>query len=398
MKNRIRRLSKSLVCIILIFLLALPVMAITDVDLSQLQLFVNNDKARIYRYVYEATLYEMDIYEDTSLSKDISFGDILSTYYLQDSLENLHNITLSYIPIFCGGQLEAVAVVVEKDGQVISVEMSYDLVDEISEYKDKEICMVFSDTDTYIYSENQLTLLESYEHIFTSAELDEPNDAIVSEPAQTLTEIPFSQISTNCLTDIYSLEQLSEMFYPMLESSFSEDGMYLRSTSYPPNKELDVPIVPQNGVGICWAAVVASIGNYLTNDDLSAEDVSYEIYGELTGGNTYIALSALQSIYSLDGVDVYVAPGLSIIQREIYEHGQPMYIRVYGSSSRTVLNHALFIGGYKEFSSGTFMGKLYVGDPNFPDDYRTIYFTEDGEYTYTLNGITEFVDQYVMVY
>ena len=149
MKNRIRRLSKSLVCIILIFLLALPVMAITDVDLSQLQLFVNNDKARIYRYVYEATLYEMDIYEDTSLSKDISFGDILSTYYLQDSLENLHNITLSYIPIFCGGQLEAVAVVVEKDGQVISVEMSYDLVDEISEYKDKEICMVFSDTDTY---------------------------------------------------------------------------------------------------------------------------------------------------------------------------------------------------------------------------------------------------------
>lgn len=98
---------------------------------------------------------------------------------------------------------------------------------------------------------------------------------------------------------------------------------------------------------------------------------------------------ALQEQYNLDGVDVYTAPDFELIKDETYRVGNPIYIRVRGGLSGLSysLDHALFIDGYTDYTSGSYMGCLFLGDPNYAT-YRTVYFASDGNYSYTLNEVT----------
>lgn len=156
-------------------------------------------------------------------------------------------------------------------------------------------------------------------------------------------------------------------------------------------------IIQQNGLPICWAAAVASIGLEITGVSKTAEYVSNYMYGENKGGNTYVALLALMEIYGLDGVGLYTAPSFGQIKSEIYEAGHPIYLRVYGGDGASTLNHALFVDGYFDYTSGSYDGCLRVGDPNFTN-YKTIYFATDQVYPYTLNGITGYVDEYIYLF
>ena len=43
------------------------------------------------------------------------------------------------------------------------------------------------------------------------------------------------------------------------------------------------------------------------------------------------------------------------------------------------------------------VGCIFLGDPN-KTSYSVVYFSEDGEYPYTLNDITGYVDAYIKLY
>ena len=87
------------------------------------------------------------------------------------------------------------------------------------------------------------------------------------------------------------------------------------------------------------------------------------------------------------------------IKDETYRLGHPIYVRVRGGQSglTVALDHALFIDGYTDYASGSYIGCIFLGDPN-KTSYSVVYFSEDGEYPYTLNDITGYVDAYIKLY
>ena len=117
------------------------------------------------------------------------------------------------------------------------------------------------------------------------------------------------------------------------------------------------------------------------------------------GGTPLDALLTLQGLYDLDGIDMYYAPDFETIKDETYRLGHPIYVRVRGGQSglTVALDHALFIDGYTDYASGSYIGCIFLGDPN-KTSYSVVYFSEDGEYPYTLNDITGYVDAYIKLY
>lgn len=120
--------------------------------------------------------------------------------------------------------------------------------------------------------------------------------------------------------------------------------------------------------------------------------------GEYDGGNTYLAALALQQIYGLSTSDNYYAPYFSQIQTEIYDYNRPIYVRVCGTagSHSDEINHALFIDGYQVVSSGNLQGMLSVADPNY-SYFRSIYFTNDQVYPYSLGTRSGYIDEFILV-
>ena len=59
-------------------------------------------------------------------------------------------------------------------------------------------------------------------------------------------------------------------------------------------------------------------------------------------------------------------------------------------------NHALFIDGYQVVSSGNLQGMLSVADPNY-SYFRSIYFTNDQVYPYSLGTRSGYIDEFILV-
>ena len=99
----------------------------------------------------------------------------------------------------------------------------------------------------------------------------------------------------------------------------------------------------------------------------------------------------------MNGVDVYYAPSFNTIKSEIYDDSDPIYVRLYGTSSSGTLNHALTFIGYCDFASGTYYGQIRYNDTN-EAYYEHLYFTTSGTYQITYNGISSYIHQYIEIY
>lgn len=122
-----------------------------------------------------------------------------------------------------------------------------------------------------------------------------------------------------------------------------------------------------NGVGICWAAVAASIIMYLTPEkNLSAKTVYNMVWMDVYGAKEETRPSGMPSDalagLSHYGVTYYKAIDATMHYSVAVKHidaGYPIYASLAGNSSET---HAVTVCGYKNMTGG---GKLYqLVDPN----------------------------------
>lgn len=67
---------------------------------------------------------------------------------------------LNMVPIFLNQEIVAFAFVTEKSGNVIAVEITSDLVPELSPYISRGICLIFGATDTYVYDGSEIELFK----------------------------------------------------------------------------------------------------------------------------------------------------------------------------------------------------------------------------------------------
>ena len=173
----------------------------------------------------------------------------------------------------------------------------------------------------------------------------------------------------------------------------------------PISYNLNTPVVPQYSFNICWAASAASIGNYLTTGaDKTAVQVATWLNGSNfnQGATVYEALLALEGIYSLNCSDLYYAFDFDFIKSEIYNNGHPIYTAFVEGTGSGDMRHAVFIDGYTDYSSGSYIGCLFIGDPAIHNEtvtqYRTLYFAQDAVYPLTVNGQTAYANAHILVH
>lgn len=369
---------------------------------------VEDTSIQTYQYLSEALALEFTS-ENSPLGihdfSEISIGGVLEYYIIDQDVVKLDNTY--YIPVFCEGELLSIAHVVYDEMELVGVELTDDLVDELSAYIGTNIALIAYEDTTYIFDGSTTDVLKSYQNEF-SADLtvtDVSNSNLNGKVTCTGNKISYIEnelntisIDQKMLTAEISLDALIS-YYGMENYTSTENEASVTSSTYSPStSSLNMKIFAQ-GTNTCWAAAVASIGYELTGTSRTASYVSNYIYGSTDhSGTTYYALFALQEIYGLDGTNLEYAPAFSIIRYEIYTDKQPIYVRVYNgklATSDDYLNHALFIDGYYAYSSGSYTGCLYVGDSNFTTSHQSIYFTTDQKYPYTLNGETGYVDQHI---
>lgn len=344
----------------------------------------------IYSHIAEAILLDTQQSNAPLAAYDpetLSFGDFIPAYQLEDN--TIIRSNAKYVPIFLNQEIVAFAFVTEKSGNVIAVEITSDLVPELSPYISRGICLIFGATDTYVYDGSEIDLLKSY---------------------RTLYDVDQTPAVTNSIDEIGLLEALGNENDFSVHSLVGEYNVldYDTSTSatraYPVSYNVNAKVVPQYNYGICWAAAVAGIGYELTGTLKSARAVAEWMYGSDfdQGASPAAALIALEGIYGLDGVDVYTAPDFELIKQETYNNGHPIYTRFWEGSGSNDVRHAVFIDGYTDYASGSYIGCIFIGDSNYvtsvQNKYRTVYFSEDSVYPLTVNGQTTYANAHILLY
>lgn len=391
---RTRHVTKNLFCVLLSVILCLslvsPAVAIeTAAD------------AEIYESIAEAVTLEQQA-ADSLLSsysaEDIRLGQSMAVYEIVEG--QVVSSEAVYVPVFCGEDIVALAFVTVKNGIVIAVELAADLIPELTEYVEEDICLIFGKTDTYICYENQISILKSYAHMI-DPEL-ETEDAIALASAVEQEDDILSEARNHLSTKNLSGEYLLSSFDAVDISAAT--AQTARGSTASTISNLNALVIPQYGYNICWAATVASIGYHQTGVKKNAVTVATWLNPSdfNQGASIYEALLALQGIYDVDGVDTYYAPDFAMIKTEIYENEHPIYTRFWEGSGSDDYKHAVFIDGYMEYSSGSYIGRLSIGDPAIYDEevykYRTLYFTEDSVYPLTVNGVTTYANAHILLY
>lgn len=396
MKRMLRKTLCVIIASIVLLLSASGAVAVTPTDSTS---YLAQD--HLYLHLYEAVHLELErqesVFYDLDSSK-ISFGRPLNTYLYSENVNTLDETDAIYIPIFYENTLLSLALMIYSDNTLVGVELSPELVEPLNEYVDCEICVIFDADNTYVSNGAELSLIQS--NIFAIESTVQTPDVISassSKMAAIRESIAFTDANTGKLSACYAFGSFEQQYNNRIVPP--QNATAASTNAYPSHYQLNFTIVPQNGKPICWAAAVAGIGLQQTGISHTAEYVSNRIYGKLCGGNTYMSLYALQLIYGLSGIDTYYTPYFSQIKSALSEAQNPIYVRVYGSSSSSSepLIHALVIYGYTDFEIHTYDGLLAVADSNFTTG-KTIYFMNDRNYPYTLNGITGYIDEFILLY
>lgn len=387
-----RRLLSVVLALVLLSTVAVPAMA-SNVD--QLETYSES----VYSFVAEAVA--LDVEHETSVlagynPEDIYLGEVLSTYSMVGTYLEVADVM--YVPVFSQGSLVAFAFVTMNNGEIVGVELSSELVPELSIYSNNDICLIFGDASVYLFDDSNVTFLKSYEHLM------QPNGQAVSKQVIFSNEIERIEqaienttLSTKTFSTQFSLNSFSE-------ESKGEIASTAAVSSYPVSYNLNAYVVPQYNYGICWAAAVAGIGYELTGVLKTATQVATWLHGSNfdQGANIAEAVLVLDGIYNISGLDVYYAPDFSLIKSEIYNNGHPIYTRFWEGSATNDAHHAVFIDGYTDYASGSYIGCLFIGDSNHVSSvqrsYRTLYFAQDSVYPLTVGNATTYANAHILIY
>lgn len=384
MKKCTKRILSAVLLCAMLFISA----PIARADAPENYLSQDNLYMHLHEMIYlETQRQDSDFYNlDTSL---IAFGDPMAVYsYKQGAIEPAEAI---YIPVFYDGILKTVAYMTYSQGSLIGGELSAQLVPVLEDCTNCAVSVIYDSQDIYLKIGEEIMLVQSdfpqTPSLANTAPLTANHSLCALEQAAGASNLSSAELSA-----IYPFDSFARQYHekPIPQRSPSAAAVY------PASYQLPFQMILQNGHPICRAAAAASIGLQQTGDYYTAEYIAKYMTGGLNGGDTLTALMALQSIFGLNGIDLYYAPYFSQIKSAVYDEGNPVYARIYGNAGEGIC-HAIVVYGYTDFEINTYDGLLIVGDGNFSSS-RTVYFVTDRVFPYTLNGNTGYIDQFIWLY
>ncbi len=270
-------IRKSIVSLLLVFIMVisfiLPVGAqdLKNVDNEYQE--ISNTISKILEFIKnEPDLYGLNNVNFSSLY----LGDKIPVYNVEQE-----KMTVNYYPIFQDNIVVALAVTnVDENGEKIV---------QISKYFTKEI-------NTLLKSNDSIALINNGVKLFAITD----NRVLMLEDNSDLVTSQMRKSAAN-ITDVKDFALLDKTFLsPVSKLNISNIDNIQPMATYPKQFYLSIPFKLQGDYPICWAACVASIGQYKTGINKTAKDVAYETVGGYIGVPIATVGSALGNIYGLN--------------------------------------------------------------------------------------------------
>jgi glucan-binding YG repeat protein len=346
--------------------------------------------------------------DNITFDEDLQIGSGIYVYETTGSLIEKNGIC--YYPVFQDDTVVAMITTLTNEyGTTVTI--SSRLIDEISPFlqTNEEAVIVRYDEATVLRSDEEAIFLESVLDSVVSLTNSQNSvrgngatESIEFDSAEILADtFEYEFISQDLKTTIYTPERMQEFdelaatddFSVISANDSSQDSLSLGKDSLSDEfsvlsteeteddetpktggfetlsiSELDAnvmlseyPIVTQGFYGICWAAALSSMGQYMTGTAISPQSIAMSIKGSLTGGTDAearqgLALFSYATGTSLNSTTRYpLASGDEI--RVNIAHGLPVYAHCRPSVT-TDSNHVVIVYGYALSGSS-----LYIMNP-----------------------------------
>jgi hypothetical protein len=341
------------------FIASVIPMGIAQAD-DTINIYSTNTITRIEEILSNAAQYpEMFKVE---FGKNIELGTEINVYRLDSKLQKTDDI--KYYPVLSDSRVVAI---VNVFGDAIS--FGKDFADELQAFLDinEAFALVYEGKSLYAVSANQRTLLQER---YDSQSRERGNQSV---------------INSRDLIDRVELAEILPLYDLAVTASKDINGFQtLSATSF----NLSVPIKPQPTMYSCWAACIASIGQFRTGINKDAwQVVQASLVGAYSGATPEQVRMEFIRQYSLGSTVVNNAPNFSTIISDI-RSGRPIVGGFYSSNPGIapdpdrIIAHAVVISGYNQGIS-QFMLTYMEPDGGF---FRTTSTTRDGIYTIVNGG------------
>lgn len=280
----------------------------------------------------------IDVFQDNGYretiigdSKNVKIGNCIEIYEVLKG-DIIVEMEMDYYPVFVDGIIRCGLYKWENQ-----VQMLEGYAEILNECKGNEVAIVLGENRSYVLDKTDGQVMEAYSYtdgIGNREDITVASNLIYNE------NIEYSKLS-----EIYDV-------------SLDEMGISLLADGVMPTVAISVPRILQTSSNICWAASTASIGNYFTDYNYSAEYVARAKYGSNYNqpASLTVSRSMLSSLYnvSFSKQSTTTAPTEERIYNNI-SSGCPLYGRWSCSSGST---HQTVIRGINHTS-----GYIYVMDP-----------------------------------
>ncbi len=312
--------------------------------------------------------------------EDVDFSNVYIGNEIIPSILKDGKITYcnyKYYPIYSNNEVVAIATAVFDKNSIVSVQLGKDFAEELQSTvnQDNSLALVYSENQLYASNREEATLLSN----FITEEYQENSD--IQSFSSQISEIEQLDLSKLKMTKIYPT---SKIVIP------TDTANYRSSVRASSSNQLSVPIKLQGGQNICWAACVASIGQYKTGGNLSAMDICFNMnVPPREGATSYTVKKALLENYNISSTVYETSPTFDKINSNI-NNRKPLYTRA--NSNTYTAGHAVVACGY---GSSAQTAAVYYMDPNYANIKITTNVTSSkftfvsGEFEFYSNGYVQ---------
>ena len=355
--------------------------------------FTERDLYFIDCMLMDAELEPKVFFNRDSISIPLQVGNGFVVYDLDSVNSKNHKLDLCVFPIFSDGVIVAIMLGSHYNGN-LTFQFGKDYADELQVFMERNgnesVALVRTDSALFAASEKEVVPIE-----WDPCRIQKPR------------ELPPSDIPS-----FVEFTALSEGPYKRFEvpgcgyATFDGEPFVLENPSrvLPTSSNLNVPVVLQNGLPICWAASTACVSNYLKYTSYTAESlynaaIAWGLYspnlgpgGTETGAYAFRVATIMCEMLGIQAVAYHVDQNHTILPRTILQSivdGKPVYCDMASISS----GHAVVSCGYDSLSGNSC--RIRYMDPNETSiksvqvsniDDRQTYYCYVNSIKYTLCG------------
>lgn len=232
---------------------------------------------------------------------------------------SLQEMEILTYPIFCDDEIVFFGIENTKEGEEF-VQLSSGFAEELTDYyiSEEEVALVYDDENSYVVSESGAEILFS-----DSVQVDSRD----------------------------SLEECSREGIAFTELLPTEKIVYTGIKARASYAYLSIPKVLQDADKICWAAAVASIGNYLTSQNYTSTDIAQMYFRNDVDYNYGLDVQeAVGALYTYYSVNYYCNGTEPLSDDMIYYNlmeGYPVYAKwTCGNESHATVIRGILTDSY----------------------------------------------------